>query len=78
MTIHAVDVIPDHAHLFVESGPTLSVSATVNRFKCRTRRILREEFPRLPTRWSRGTFARMAGSVSRATIRRYIEAQRGV
>lgn len=81
MTIHAVEVMPDHVHLFVESDPTLCVAEIVNRFKGRTSRVLRQEFPslrsRLPTLWSRSYFAATVGAVSEATIRRYIEAQKG-
>lgn len=81
MTIHAAEVMPDHVHLFVESDPTLCVAEIVNRFKGRSSRILRSEFPhlrsRLPTLWSRSYFAATVGAVSEATIRRYIEAQKG-
>lgn len=81
MTIHATEVMPDHVHLFVESDPTLCVAEIVNRFKGRTSRVLRQEFPslrsRLPTLWSRSYFAATVGAVSEATIRRYIEAQKG-
>ena len=82
MTIHAIEVMPDHVHLFVEADPTLCVAEIVNRFKGRSSRLLREEFPslrsRLPTLWSRSYFAASVGAVSEATIRRYIEAQKGV
>lgn len=82
MSIHAVEVMPDHVHLFVEADPTLCVAEIVSRFKGRTSRLLREEFPslrtRLPTLWSRNYFAASVGAVSEATIRRYIEAQKGV
>ena len=82
MTIHAIEVMPDHVHLFVEADPTLCVAEIVSRFKGRTSRLLREEFPslrsRLPTLWSRSYFAASVGAVSEATIRRYIEAQKGV
>jgi len=81
MTIHAIEVMPDHVHLFIESDPTLCVAEIVNRLKGRTSRVLRQEFPalrsRLPTLWSRSYFAATVGAVSEATIRRYIEAQRG-
>jgi putative transposase len=81
MTIHAAEVMPDHVHLFVEADPTLCVAETVNRFKGRTSRVLREEFrqlrTRLPTLWSRSYFAGTVGAVSEATVRRYIEAQKG-
>jgi putative transposase len=82
MTIRAAEVMPDHVHLFVEADPTLCVAEIVNRFKGRTSRLLREEFPalrsRLPTLWSRSYFAASVGAVSEATIRRYIAAQKGV
>ena len=81
MTIHAAEVMPDHVHLFVESDPTLCVAEIANRFKGRTSHVLRGEFPflrsRLPTLWSRSYFAATVGAVSEATIRRYIEAQKG-
>ncbi len=82
MNIQAMEVMPDHLHLFLEADPTLSVAEIVNRFKGRSSRVLRDEFPhlrsRLPTLWSRSYFAATAGHISEATIRRYIEAQKGV
>ena len=82
VTIRAAEVMPDHVHLFVEADPTLCVAEIVNRFKGRTSRLLREEFPalrsRLPTLWSRSYFAASVGAVSEATIRRYVAAQKGV
>ena len=82
MTIHAMEVMPDHVHLFVEADPTLCVAEIVNRLKGRTSLILRQEFPslrsRLPTLWSRSYFAATVGAVSEGTVRRYIEAQKGM
>ena len=82
MTIHAMEVMPDHVHLFIEADPTLCVAEIVNRLKGRTSRVLRQEFPslrtRLPTLWSRSYFAATVGAVSEATVRRYIEAQKGM
>ena len=81
MTIHAMEVMPDHVHLFVEADPTLCVAEIVNRLKGRTSRILRQEFPslrsRLPTLWSRSYYAGSVGAVSESVVRRYIEAQKG-
>jgi putative transposase len=81
MTFHAVEVMPDHVHLFVEADPTLCVAEIVNRLKGRASRVLREEFPalrsRLPTLWSRSYFAASTGHVAQETIQRYIEAQKG-
>jgi putative transposase len=81
LTIHALEVRPDHRHLFVESDPTRCVAEIVNRLKGYTSRVLRGEFPslrsRLPTLWSRSYFAGSSGHVSTATIERYIAAQKG-
>src|SRR4051794_33462645 len=60
MTIHALEVRPDHVHLVVESDPTRCVAEIVNRFKGFTSRVLRAEYPslrsRLPTLWSRSYY----------------------
>jgi putative transposase len=81
MTIHALEVMPDHVHLFVESDPTRCVAEIVNRLKGFSSRMLRDEFPslrsRLPTLWSRSYFAGSIGHVSAATIERYIAGQKG-
>ena len=80
-TVHMLEVMPDHVHMFVESDPTRSVAEIVNRFKGVSSRVLRQEFrhlrSRLPTLWSRSYFVATVGTVSEATIRRYIEAQKG-
>jgi putative transposase len=81
LTIRALEVMPDHVHLFVESDPTRCVAEIVNRLKGYTSRVLRQEFPtlrsRLPTLWSRSYFAGSVGHVSAATIERYIAEQKG-
>jgi putative transposase len=81
MTIHALEVMPDHVHLFLESDPTLCVAEIVNRLKGSTSHALRQEFPhlrsRLPTLWSRSYYAGTVGHLSERTVRAYIETQRG-
>ncbi len=81
MTIHALEVMPDHVHVFLESDPTLCVAEIVNRLKGSTSHALRQEFPhlrsRLPTLWSRSYYAGTVGHVSERTVRAYIETQRG-
>jgi len=81
MTVHAIEVMPDHVHLFVESDPRWAPAEIAGKFKAVTSRVLRREFPalrsRLPTLWSRSYFIASVGAVSEATIRRYIEAQKG-
>lgn len=53
MTIHALEIMPDHVHLFVESDPRFSVARITNQLKGYTSRMLRKEFQilrsRLPT-----------------------------
>jgi putative transposase len=73
--------MPDHVHLFVEHDPTYSVAEIVNRLKGYSSRVLRREFPwlrsRLTTLWSRSYFAASVGSVTDASVRKYIEQQKG-
>lgn len=79
--IHALEIMPDHVHLFVEYGATYCVAEVANRFKGYTSRVLRKEFPalrsKLPTLWSRSYYAGSVGHVSEATVRKYIENQKG-
>lgn len=81
ITIHSLEVMPDHVHLFVESDPTRCVAEIVNRLKGFTSRTLRKEFAtlrsRLPTLWSRSYYAGTVGAVSEATVKRYIASQKG-
>jgi len=79
LTVHALEVMPDHVHLFVESDPRWAPAEIAGRLKANTSRVLRDEFPqlrsRLPTLWSRSYFIASVGAVSEAAIRRYIAAQ---
>ena len=81
-TLHAIKIMPDHAHPFFESDPTTLVAEIINRIKGRSSRLMREKFPTLrslrPTLWSRSYLAVTVDAVSEATIRRYIDAQKGV
>jgi putative transposase len=81
LTIHVMEVMPDHVHLFMEGPPTVCVAEIVNGLKGFTSHELREEFPslrsRLPTLWSRSYYAGSVGSVSEAVVRKYIEDQKG-
>jgi len=81
MEIHALEIMPDHVHLFVESDPTWAIAGIANALKGYTSRILRQEFAslksRLPTLWSRSYYAGTVGHVSEKTVRKYIESQKG-
>lgn len=76
--ILALEVKPDHLHLFVSCYPQMVVHKLVKAFKGRSSNILRREFPillRLPSLWTNSYFVSTAGNVSSETIRKYIEAQ---
>jgi len=70
----------DHIHLFISAHPTIPVHKIVRKIKGRTSRILRQEFPellKLPSLWTHSYFVATIGNVSKETVEKYIEAQRG-
>jgi REP-associated tyrosine transposase len=81
VTIHTMEVMPDYVHLFVESDPGMAPAKIAAQLKGCTSRILREEFrflrSRLPSLWSRSYYIGSVGHVSEATVRRYIDNQKG-
>lgn len=78
--IVALEVMPDHVHLFLKAPPTHAPQHIANQIKGFTSHELREKFPdlksRLPSLWSRSYYVGSAGAVSSATIQRYIEQQK--
>jgi REP-associated tyrosine transposase len=79
-TIHAVEIMPDHVHMFVESDPTMAPARLAAQFKGFTSHELREEFPwlksYLPSLWSRSYYLGTVGAVSKSVVKRYIENQK--
>lgn len=76
--ILALDIQPDHVHLFASCPPNLSPDQIMFRIKGYTAKVLRKEFPKLlklPSMWTRSYFVSTAENVSSETIRRYIEQQ---
>lgn len=76
--IIALEIMPDHIHLFVSSNPLVPVHKIIKEFKGVSSRILRQEFPyllKLPSLWTHSYFCSTAGNVSSETIKKYIEAQ---
>ncbi|MGC8936883.1 MAG: IS200/IS605 family transposase [Candidatus Methanomethylicaceae archaeon] len=72
---------PDHVHLCISAYPTIPVHKIVRRIKGRTSNILRREFPellKLPSLWTHSYYVSTIGTVSKESIERYIEAQKGV
>ena len=55
--LEALEIMPDHVHLFVSSDPTKAPQHLANQFKGYTSRVLRQEFAHLRKRasvlWSR-------------------------
>jgi putative transposase len=68
----------DHLYLFVSAAPQWAPNQIVARFKGRTSRISRQEFPlleRMPSLRTRSYFCSTAAHVSSDTICHYVEAQ---
>jgi len=81
LEIIAVEVMPDHVHLFVRAPPKFSPAEIVRLFKGITTRRLRKEFESIrhqywgehATLWAEGYSVGTAGHISAETIQRYIE-----
>ena len=81
VTLHTLEVMSDHVHIFVESDPSVAPAKLAAQFKGYTSRVLRQEFrhlrSQLPSLWSRSYYIGSVGHVSAATVRRYIDNQKG-
>jgi putative transposase len=79
--ILAVEVMPEHVHLFVSAPPKIAPAEIVRLFKGITLRRLKKELESLrrqywgknATLWAEGYYVGTAGHVSAETIKRYIE-----
>ncbi len=77
--IVAIEIMPDHVHLFLNCKPVDSPSLIIKRIKGRASHILRKEFPellKLPTLWTPSYFVSTAGNISTEQVKRYIAEQR--
>lgn len=79
-TIHSLEIMPDHVHLFLSVTPADSVAQVVSILKGGSARELRERFPHLkrllPTMWTRSYYVESVGHVSAKTIEKYIADQK--
>lgn len=76
--IIAIEVMPDHVHIFVSSSPKVPVHKIIKAIKGVSSRILRKEFPillRIPSLWTHSYFVSTAGNISTSTVKKYIELQ---
>ncbi|MGZ3302298.1 MAG: IS200/IS605 family transposase [Isosphaeraceae bacterium] len=74
----ALEVMPDHLHLFLSATPQWAPNQLVGRLKGKSARLLRQELPvllRMPSLWTRSFFCSTASNVSSETIKRYIAEQ---
>lgn len=81
ISIEQMEIMPDHVHLFIKPPPVHAPHLIVQQLKGHTSRILRREFrtvrTRVPTLWTRSYYCESFGHISEATVRRYIEEQKG-
>ena len=80
-TIGAVEVMPDHVHLFVRITPDICGTKIVQMVKGYTSRVLRQEFPHLrnmPSLWTRSHFIGSTGHTSSSVVQDYIARQSGI
>jgi putative transposase len=80
ITIEALEIMPDHVHLFVGADPTEAPQHLANQFKGYTSRMLGIKFPsisrRLPSLWSRSYYVGSIGYASEGAVKNYIARQR--
>ena len=78
----ALEIMPDHVHLFVEVDPQFGIHRVVKLLKGRSSRMLRLEFAqlksRLPTLWTNSYFVSTVGGAPLAVIKQYVEQQKHV
>jgi putative transposase len=79
--IEALEIMPDHVHLFLSADPTDAPCRIVNQLKGFTSHELRKRHTwlksRLPSLWSRSYYIGSVGHVSEKTVNAYIENQKG-
>lgn len=78
----ALETMPDHIHLFIQTNPRLSPNLVIGQIKGYTSNKLRKEFKelrtKLPTLWTRSYFVSTHGHISDKLIQKYIEEQKGI
>ncbi|WP_036219977.1 IS200/IS605 family transposase [Calidithermus chliarophilus] len=77
-----MEIMPDHAHIFVSVPPKWSPSDVAKILKGVSARRILQEFPKLRRAkggghlWTPSFYVGSAGNISAQTIQRYIESQR--
>ncbi|MEA1998153.1 MAG: IS200/IS605 family transposase [Euryarchaeota archaeon] len=77
--IVAMEIMPDHVHLFVNAPPRYSPAYIIKLFKGTSARFINQKYPELKkdsvSIWTRSYFVSTAGNMSADTVKRYIEDQ---
>src|SRR5665647_1263444 len=80
--IKALEIMPDHVHIFISFDPRQPLHELIKLFKGRSSRILRDKYTklksRIPSLWTRSYFCCTIGHISEDTIKKYIEEQKTV
>lgn len=79
VSIHTIEIMPDHVHLFIKTIPTNAPHFIVQQLKGYSARYLRQEFPllqRLPSMWTRSYYCESVGHISEQSVIQYIESQK--
>ena len=80
--IIALEILPDHVHLWVEVDPQFGIHRLVKNIKGASSHALRREFrtlkSRLPTLWTNSYLVSTIGGAPLAVIQQYVEKQKHV
>lgn len=78
--IKAMEIMPDHVHLFISFDTRQHIHKIIQQFKGRSSRILREKYlklkSRIPSLWTRSCFCCTVGHISEEAVMKYIEEQK--
>lgn len=78
--IKALEIMPDHVHIFIECDPRIALHKVIKQFKGVSSRKLRNEYPwlksRIPSLWTRSYFSCTVGHINENAIIQYIENQK--
>jgi len=81
-TIHTMEVMPDHIHVFVSAHPKIAPSYIVKMLKGISGRLLFMNYPELKEQlwkghlWNSSFYIETIGSISEEAIKKYIERQK--
>lgn len=80
--IETMELMPDYIHLFVTAHPKIAPSYIVKMSKGISGRLLLKEFPKLREQlykghlWNKSYYLETVGSISKDTVKQYIENQK--